>query len=451
MKVAVFGAGYVGLVSGVCLAVLGHDVSCIDVDAERVAAINAGRCPIHEVGLPEHLAEMLAAGRFRATTLAAEGLAEADVSLVAVGTPDHDGQIDLSAVNAVAVVLWEHLRSLETFHVVVVKSTVVPGTTQGCVRELLEAGSGKRAGEGFGLAMNPEFLREGSGVWDFMHPDRIVVGSLDSRTRAVMEKLYAAFDCPMAHLSPVDAELVKYASNAFLATLVSFSNEVFGFCEATPGAHGRDVLEALHLDGRLTALHQGERIRPGLLSYLMGGIGYGGSCFPKDLNALSALARQRGEPLPLLESVIRVNRERPQRVVARLRDATGNLAGLRVAVLGMAFKPGTDDWRNSPSLPLIDALLEGGATVRVWDPLAGSDSVADWGDRVDLVREVREALADADAAVVATAWPELRDWPWPELVELMRRPVILDGRQLLSSVEWPDGVEYLAVGDGGEA
>lgn len=450
MKVAVFGAGYVGLVTGVCLAVLGHEVVCIDVDAGRVAAINSGTCPIHEPGLPEHLAEVLASGRFWATTEAAEGLAGAELSLVAVGTPDHEGQIDLTAVDTVAACIGTHLREVDNFHGVVMKSTVVPGTTGGRVRDILESRSGKVAGVGFGLAMNPEFLREGSGVEDFLHPDRIVIGSLGAKTETLVEALYEAFDCPRVHLSLVDAELVKYASNALLATLVSFSNEIFGLCEATPGAHGRQVLQALHLDGRLMPMHGGERVKPGLLSYLMGGIGYGGSCLPKDLNALTASARHRGHSLPLLESVIRVNQERPRGLVAGLGQMLGNLRGCQVAVLGMAFKPGTDDWRHSPSLPLIDALLKAGATVRVWDPLAGLEGAAAWGAQARLFREPKAALEGADAAVVATAWPEMLAWPWEQLVSRMRNPVILDGRQMLASVTWPEGTTYRAVGDGEE-
>lgn len=447
MKIAVFGCGYVGLVTGVCLSAMGHEVACVDVDASRVATINAGRSPIHEPGLTGLLQDLLAQGRFRATCEAAEALAGAEVSMVAVGTPDREGRIDLTFVETVARTIGTHLRTESAYHTIVVKSTVVPGTTLGTVRATLEAASGKRAGEDFGLAMNPEFLREGFAVQDFMEPDRIVLGHLGARAGEALDRLYAAFPCPRIHMNPTEAEFVKYASNAFLATCISFANEFYTLCEATPGADGRKVLEVLHMDRRLTPMRQGEPVRPGILSYLLGGVGYGGSCLPKDLNAITALARERNLPAPLLDQVVRVNHDRPKAIVRRLEAELGGLQGRTVAVLGLAFKPGTDDWRNSPSQPLVDALLARGAAVRAWDPLAAEASVEAWGGRVTLHREAG-VLDGVHAAILATSWPELAGWPWADLVGRMASPVVLDGRNALGHVAWPSGVRYLPVGRG---
>ncbi|MDR3671582.1 MAG: UDP-glucose/GDP-mannose dehydrogenase family protein [Holophaga sp.] len=448
MKVTVFGCGYVGLVTGVCLATLGHQVVCVDVDALRVDTINRGETPIFEPGLAALLKENLALGRFRATLDAGEALAGSRISMIAVGTPDRDGRIDLSFVEAVARTVGQHLKGEPGYHTVVVKSTVVPGTTLGLVRRTLEEASGKAAGAEFGVAMNPEFLREGFAVQDFMDPDRIVLGHLGVQAGEALEALYAGFHCPKLHVSPTEAEFVKYTSNALLATCISFANEIYNLCEATPGVDGRRILEILHMDRRLTPVHDGEPVRPGLLSYLFGGVGYGGSCLPKDLNAITAMARDRGLPAPLLEQVVQVNQDRPGAIVRRLGAELGGLDGRTVAVLGLAFKPGTDDWRNSPSQPLVEALLAQGATVRAWDPLAGEASVAAWGGRVVLYREPGPLLQGADAAVLATAWPELGDWPWETLTAAMATPVILDGRNALQAIEWAPSVRYLPVGRG---
>ena len=448
MKVAVFGAGYVGLVSGVGLASRGHEVVCVDIDPARVERLSRGDPGLHEPGLGTLLGSCLASGAFRVTASAEEALGGAAIAMIAVGTPDREGRIDLAFVLRAAETVGAHLRTRRDRVLVVVKSTVVPGSTHGPIRAALERASGKVAGEQFGLSMNPEFLREGSALADFMSPDRIVLGALDAQSAELLEKLYASFDCPKLRLTPTEAEFAKYVSNAFLATLISFSNEIFSLCEAAPSVSGRRVLESLHLDRRLSPPQSASAVRPEVLGYLMGGIGFGGSCLPKDLNALASLARDGQLPVPLLEAVIAVNQDRPRAIVARLATALGALSGRTVAVLGLAFKPGTDDWRESPSLPLIGALLDAGCAVRAWDPLVGEAALARFGGRVALARDAGAALAGADAGLIATAWPELKSWPWDALVASMATPLVLDGRNLLGELRWPAGTRYLPLGQG---
>jgi len=448
MKIAVFGAGYVGLVTAACLADLDHIVACVDVDSSKVGRIQSGQTPIYEPGLEDLIRKGLAEGHFSATTDAALALKEADVSLIAVGTPDREGRIDLRYVLEVASLLGHHIRHCEGFHTVIVKSTVIPGTTMGPVRQALEQCSGKRAGIDFGLGMNPEFLREASAVQDFADPDRVVLGAMGAKTAEIMQEIYHAFDCLKLVVSPTEAEFIKYTANALLSNLISFSNEIFNLCEAMPGVSGRTVLEGALADGRWTPRVDGRRIKPGIQSYVMGGVGYGGSCFPKDMNAIVAMAHDRGQAVPLLDAVVAVNHARPTAIVARLESEAGALKGRKVAVLGLAFKPGTDDWRNSPSQPLIRALLEKEAEVVAWDPLVGEEAVAEWQGRVALVRSAEEVLKDASAALLATAWPELCEWPWGFLMPLMRQPFIFDGRNLLAGLTWPAGVRCIPAGAG---
>jgi UDPglucose 6-dehydrogenase/GDP-mannose 6-dehydrogenase len=449
MRVAIVGSGYVGLVSGVGLAAAGHDVACADVDAARVARIQAGESPIHEPGLTERLRQALRAGRFRATAKLEEALAGSRVSLIAVGTPARDGRIDLSQVEAAAARIGELLPRLRPDHVVAVKSTVVPGTTDGLVRGLLERHSQLGLGE-FGLASNPEFLREGSAVEDFLHPDRILIGAATPESAETLLALYREFDCPKLVTTPRNAELAKYASNALLATLISFSNELARLCEAIPGTDVDTVLDGLALDRRLSPLVDGRRVEPGILAYLRAGAGFGGSCLPKDVLALRAEGAARGVPVPLLEAVLSVNARRAEDLVRLLECEVGPLEGATVALLGLAFKPGTDDLRDSPALRLASLLRARGAHVRAWDPVVCRSAArgplpAELAD-VELCGELEAALCSADAALVATAWPELREARWDTLAASMRTPVLLDGRGALAGLRLPRSLRYRPIG-----
>lgn len=439
LAVAIIGTGYVGLVSGACLAALGHRVTCVDTDEARVAAVRRGETPIHEPGLAEMLRDGIATGRLSATTDLARAVAAATVVMIAVGTPaGEDGGIDLAAVEAAARAVGAALRGRTDFPVVAVKSTVVPGTTATVVRHAVEESSGGRAGGLFGLAMNPEFLSQGSAVRDFLEPDRIVVGQWDERSGDRMAALYLPLTAPLLRMSLAEAELVKYAANGLQATLISYANQIAALCEAVPGADQARVWAAVHRDRMLDGPDGG---RAGATRFLMGGIGFGGSCFPKDLQALAAFGRQLGVELPLIEATGAVNAARPAQALNRLDSELNGLFRKRVAVLGLTFKPDTDDLRDSPALALIRRLDARGARVTAHDPLpAARERARRLG--VVVAESAGAALANAEAAVIATAWPEYRRLDWP------RPMAVLDGRRALDGLDLPTAVRVLRVGAG---
>lgn len=442
MKIAIIGTGYVGLVSGACLASKGHDVVCVDVDPAKVAHINDRKPPIYEIGLQELLDEVVPA-RLTATTDLKRAVQGADISLIAVGTPFDGDLIDLKYIRAAARQIGEALKDHDAYHVVIVKSTVVPGTTEDVVLPILEEASGKKAGRDFGVGMNPEFLKEGEAIEDFMYPDRIVLGGIDARTTSVMAKIYEVFpDVDVIHTLPRTAEMIKYTANSLLATLISFSNEI-GNLSATVGVDVVEVMRGVHLDKRFTPIRKdGERVVPGFISYLAAGCGFGGSCFPKDVKALIAHGTGKGAKMDLLKSVISVNAAQPNRMIEMLTARHSNLKGLKVAVLGMAFKPGTDDIRESPSLPVTQVLIDGGAVVKAFDPIARHEAEKVFPSGVEFVDALEDTVAGADAILIMTAWPEFRALP-TLLAKTGSKAYVVDGRRMLPK----DSVEaYAGIG-----
>jgi len=444
MRVSIVGTGRVGLVSGVGLAEIGHQVTCVDVDPAKVEMIRAATAPIHEPGLDDLLVRT--SGRsLHATTDLRAAVLDSDLTMIAVGTPFDGERIDLSFVEAAAEQIGQALAEKDSYHVVVVKSTVVPGTTRTIVLPILEKASGKVAGAGFGVGMNPEFLAEGSAVADFMAPDRIVLGGIDTRSRDVLADLYAPFTGADTVRTDTDtAEMTKYIADSLLATLISFSNEIGNLCADV----GVDVVEAMagvHLDKRLSPiLGDGQRVRPGLLAFLAAGCGFGGSCFPKDVKALVAYGRGQGHPMPILDAVISTNRAQPGRMLDLLRRQVPDLAGARIAVLGLAFKPDTDDIRESPSIPVAQALLDAGAQVVAYDPQAIENARAVLGESVWYASSLAEAVDGAAAAVLMTRWAEFRTLP--ELIaERGLDLAVIDGRRLLDKASVP---RYEGVGLG---
>jgi UDPglucose 6-dehydrogenase/GDP-mannose 6-dehydrogenase len=411
MRVSIVGTGYVGLVTGACFAERGLQVTCVDVDPERVAALNRAESPIFEEGLNELLHRNV--GRsLRATTDLAEAVLDSDATLIAVGTPFNGVEIDLTAVLRAARQIGSVIAQKSTYHVVIVKSTVVPGTTDQHVLPALEEASGKRAGIDFGVAMNPEFLSEGEAVHDFMFPDRLVLGGIDERSIQVLERLYASYpdDVPRLRTNTRTAEMIKYASNSLLATLISFSNEVANLGAAIGGIDAAEVLRGVHLSQYFRGRNADGL--PPITAFLAAGCGFGGSCLPKDVSALIAHGRQIGSPMPLLQSVIQVNHEQPLRTVGLLKKRWPSLDGIRVAVLGLAFKPGTSDVRESPAFPIIRELLSEGALVGAYDPVATHEARKVLPDpRVRYHESLDAALTDVDAVIVVTPWKEFAGVP----------------------------------------
>ena len=409
MKVAVFGAGYVGLVTGACLAELGHDVVIRDVVVEKVDALRRGDVPIHEDGLAELLDRNR--DRLQFTTEVSEAVDGVDVVYVAVGTPPmYSGDADLSAVWTVV----DELPHVDHRIVVAMKSTVPVGTGR-MVRHRLD----DRGLTNVGYVANPEFTAEGTAVRDFMHPDRVVVGAFDPADAEVVEGLHEGIDAPIVRCDVPSAEMIKLAANAALVTRISFINEIANVCEAT-GADVLTVAQGIGLD---------RRIGP---AFLRAGIGFGGSCFPKDSLALKQLAANSGYNFQLLNAVIEVNELQKRRVIGKLERRLGPLRDKRIALLGLAFKPGTDDMREAPSLVLAGRLLAEGAEVRAWDPVADGRIHL---HGVEIADSALEALDGADAVVLVTEWPELRELDWAEAGARMRNRLIVDGRNMLDPAE----------------
>jgi UDPglucose 6-dehydrogenase/GDP-mannose 6-dehydrogenase len=431
MRISVIGTGYVGLVSGACFSEIGHDCICVDVDASKVERINRGEPPIHENGLEALLARHVGQ-RLSATTDLRAAVLGSEITFIAVGTPFDGQRIDLSYVQQVARQIGEVLREKPSYHVVVVKSTVVPGTTDDVVLPALERASGKKAGRDFGVGMNPEFLTEGVAIEDFMKPDRIVLGGIDEASIEAQRRVYAPFaSTPTMATNNKTAELIKYTSNSVLATLISFSNEIGNLCSALGGVDVADVMRGVHLARYFTTrLDDGRSVKSGITSFLWAGCGYGGSCLPKDTKALSAHGAAHGMNMPLLDAVISTNLAQPARMLAKLRSHLNPLAGRRVAVLGLAFKEDTDDMRESPAIPIVKMLVEEGAAVTAYDPIANGAAKPLLPASVRFATTLEDAVGDIDAAMLVTRWGEFQRVP-----ELLRgrakAPVVIDGRRVL--------------------
>jgi UDPglucose 6-dehydrogenase len=403
-RVAVFGAGYVGLVTGACLADLGHQVVVRDILSDRVDALRRGEVPIYEPGLDELLQRN--GDRLRFTTDVTEAVDEAEFVYVAVGTPPtYSGDADLSAVWTVI----DELPEVDRRVIVAMKSTVPVGTGEKIRHRLDERGF-----RHVGYVSNPEFTAEGTAVRDFMHPDRTVIGAFESADGDAVAELHRGIDAPIVRSDVASAEMIKLAANAFLTTRISFINEIANVCELV-GADVNEVAHGVGLDRRLGP------------HFLRAGVGFGGSCFPKDITALKQLAGNSGYHFQLLSAVIEVNELQKRRVIGKLQQHLGRLRGKRIALLGLAFKPHTDDTREAPSLVLAGRLIAEGAEVRAWDPVATPDGLPG----VTQVATIEAALADADAAVLVTEWPQLADVDWAEVARTMRTPVFVDGRNML--------------------
>lgn len=435
MNIAIVGTGYVGLVSGACFAEMGVHVTCVDINSEKVEALNKGEIPLYEPGLEQMVRRNTEAGRLHFTTSLEECIHHVEMVFIAVGTPaNSQGGADLEQVYAVA---HSFGRLIERYTLLVNKSTVPVGTAYK-VKEIVEEELRKRGRKvEFDVASNPEFLKEGAAIKDFMSPDRVVVGTDSERARQRMTRLYRPFlinNFRVLYMNIPSAEMTKYASNAMLATRISFMNEIANLCDRV-GADIDAVRKGMGSDARI-----GQK-------FLYAGCGYGGSCFPKDVRALAMTGREHGCKMEIIEAVERVNNRQKGLLIQKLERAIGELKGKKVALWGLSFKPETNDMREAPSLCLIEQLLERGAHVAAYDPGAIEECRVLIGDRISYGRDMYDILPDADALVLLTEWKEFRLPNWQVVARAMRSKLLLDGRNIYDRAEVEaEGFTYLAIG-----
>jgi len=441
ISVSIVGLGYVGLSTGVCLASRGIEVHGVDIDQAKLRSLREGRVPFEEHGLQALLKSSIKKGLFLPGSDYHEAVQHSGITFLTVGTPSQaDGSIDLGYLRTACREVGRELGEKEGFHHVVVKSTAVPGTTQSVVRQDLESSSGKLCGRGFGLASNPEFLREGSAVDDTMRPDAIVIGALDKRTERALLSLYKSFYKaipPVVSTSAANAELIKYAVNTFRATQLSFLNTFANLCSGIEGADVDKVAQGFN------AITKADP------RYLKAGLGFGGSCLPKDLRALVAYSKRVGADSALLQAALSVNEMQHEVAIRMARELIGALAERRVAVLGLAFKANTDDTRESVAIRLVEGLLAEGASVRVYDPKATVNARKVLKDRVEYADNLQECIKGADCCIVATGWPDFAKVAPGEFKRLMRNPAVVDGRRILDEGALrAEGVRCVTVGSG---
>ena len=436
MKIAIVGTGYVGLVSGACFAEMGADVTCIDVDKCKIEKLRSGQIPIYEPGLEELVARNVADGRLHFSTELGECLDQVEIVFSAVGTPpDEDGSADLRYVLEVA---REFGRKINRYTLLVTKSTVPVGTAQKVRQAVAEELAARGVEVEFDVASNPEFLKEGDAIDDFMKPDRVVVGVESERARQLMERLYKPFmmnNYRMIFTDVASAELIKYAANSMLATRISFMNDIANLCEIV-GADVNMVRKGIGADARIGS------------KFLYAGCGYGGSCFPKDVKALIRTAEQKGYRMRVLEAVEAVNERQKGILYEKFeREFEGEVEGRCVAMWGLSFKPETDDMREAPSLVLIERLLSAGCRVRVFDPIAMDEARRRLGDRVEYCASKYDALEGADALMIVTEWKQFRLPNWARVAEAMKGGVVIDGRNIYERHEVEAaGLKYLRIG-----
>ncbi|MBS7609833.1 UDP-glucose/GDP-mannose dehydrogenase family protein [Candidatus Bathyarchaeota archaeon] len=437
--ISFFGLGRVGLTMAACFASRDFRVIGFDVNEEKVKIINRGKAPFFEPELDVLVKDSVEKGLLRATTNPSEAILNADLTFITVGTPSApDGSIDLRYVKSALALIGESLRHKENWHLVVLKSTVVPTTTERVVKPIIEEVSSKRCGYSFGLCVNPEFLREGSAVRDVFKPDRIIIGEFDKRSGDTLEDFYGKFygeeTPPTIRTTPVNAELIKYASNAFLAMKVSFINMIANLCQKLPGADVNVVAEAIGLDKRIGSL------------FLKAGAGGGGPCFGKDLAALKKFAESLGASTSLIDATIQVNEQQPLNLIKLAEKHLGNLKGKRIAILGLSFKPNTDDITDAPSIKLVRGLLDEGAEITVYDPKTMENFRGLFGNSIKYAFDATSCIKGADCAIIVTEWKEFKNIPPEIFLELMRTPLLIEGRRIYPPKEYSKHLKFEAIG-----
>jgi len=441
LTVSIFGLGWVGLCTAVSLAQKGMETICVDIDKSHIEMIQEGKPPFFEPGLETALTEILSGKNFRLTTDAVRALERSSISFITVGTPSRtDGGIDLRFVEAVSRDIGQALKIKASYHLIVVKSTVIPGTTENLVKPILMRQSQKRCGPDFGLCVNPEFLKEGSAMHDTLNPYRIIIGEYDNRSGSMLGDFYQTFYGeelpPVLRTNLTNAELIKYAGNAFLANKISFINTIANICEKILGADVATIAEGMSLDERISQ------------HFLRAGLGYGGSCLPKDLKALISHSKEKGYEPQLLKSIEHVNDAQPLRAIEIAERLLGTVQDKRIAILGLAFKPDTDDIREAVSIKIINNLLQKGARVSVYDPVAMESAEKIFGEKINYTNSREECLKKTDCCVIVTEWDEFKSLTPEELERNMRTPILIDGRRITDPSIFQGRVKFAAIGLG---
>lgn len=440
-SISIVGTGYVGLCTAVGFASKGYETVASTHNREKAVLINKGVPPFYEPDLQEKLLNVVKNEYLRCVTNREESVLNTDITFITVATPSQtDGSINLRHMKDSAIEIGETLNKKDSYHLVVVKSTVVPGTTENVIEPLLEKNSNKQCGSDFGLCMNPEFLREGSALHDTLHPDRIIIGEHDKKSGGVLDALYKEFygeeTPPTIRTNLPTAELIKYANNAFLATKISFINTIANICEKIPRADVTTVAKGIGLD---------RRIAP---QFLRAGLGYGGSCFPKDVKALIAFSNQLGYSPTILQAVEEVNEDQAKHAVEKAKEKLTELEGKRIAILGLAFKPNTDDMREARSLPIINQFLKEGASITAYDPIAIPNAKLILKNRIRYASSPIDCLKDADCCIIVTEWQEFRKLTPEDFTRNMRKPVVIDGRRIYNAEEFSQELKFASIGLG---
>ncbi|MFX1521227.1 MAG: UDP-glucose dehydrogenase family protein [Promethearchaeota archaeon] len=438
-RITMIGTGYVGLVSGVCFAKNGFQITCVDVIKEKIDAINSAQPFLYEKGLDTLLKDVVSNGMLRGTTDTEEAILNSDVAFICVGTPSKEnGEMDTVWIESAARDIGRALRKKDDYFVVTAKSTIVPGTTDSVIVGLLEEESGKKAGKDFGVAFCPEFLREGSAIEDFLQPDRVVIGAIDERSYETIHSLFewVPKGTPILKTDLRTAEMIKYGANSFLATKISFINEISNICEALGVKDVYEVAEGIGLDFRISPY------------FLRAGAGFGGSCFPKDVKAIIAATKKANYDPILLNSVIEVNKRQPLRLISLTKEEIGDdLSGKQFAILGLAFKPDTDDIREAPAIIVIDELLKNNAKIKAYDPEAMNNMKQIFGEKVQFTDSKEAALRDADVCIIVTNWKEFTEMQPNDFKTLMKTPIVIDGRKTVDEDTFLNaGVAYRRIG-----
>jgi UDPglucose 6-dehydrogenase len=440
-RISIVGMGYVGLCTAVAYANKGYTITAVDKDPKKVASINSGVPPFHEPNLKQLLYEANKNGHINGVLDTEQAIINTGITFITVGTPSNpDGSINLTQIEGAATEIGKALTKKDNYHLVVVKSTVVPGTTENTVKPLLEKHSNKTCGSDFGLCMNPEFLREGSAVHDAQHPDRIVIGEHDKKSgdtlQTLYQKLHHGETIPTVRTNLPTAELIKYANNAFLATKISYINTIANICEKILGADVTTVAQAIGLD---------QRINP---RFLNAGLGYGGSCFPKDVKAIITYSNKLGYTPKLLQAAHDVNEKQANHAIEKTKNKLKTLKGKTIAILGLAFKPDTDDMREARSIPIINQLLLGGAKVTAYDPVATSTAKHIFGNKISYASSAINCLKDADCCIIVTEWQEFKLLKPETFKQHMKQPILIDGRRIYNPTEYSKKLEFEATGFG---